>query len=229
VRWSGDVVGTGAAADQERDLVSGLRSRDEDTFSHLVDRWGPTMRRVARGHVSTDAVAEDVVQDTWLAVLRGIDRFEGRSSLRTWVFRILANTAKTRGIRERRTIPMSSLPHDIGDGPTVDPDRFRGEGDEYAGGWRRFPADWPPGATGEHRVLGAEVGGVVASALAELPTRQRSVVALRDLHGLEADEVCDLLDLTPGNQRVLLHRGRAFVRSRLEDHFGDGARWGATP
>ncbi len=225
------MVESGTAAEHEADLVAGLRARDEAVFTHLVDRWGPTMQRAARGHVSTDAVAEEVVQDTWLAVLRGIDRFEGRSSLRTWVFRILANTAKTRGVRERRTIPMSSL---VGSGsgeggPTVDADRFRGEGDGHPGGWKRFPSGWPAGGTGEHRVLGAEVGGVVSSALAELPARQRSVVALRDLHGLEADEVCELLELTPGNQRVLLHRGRALVRLRLEDHFGDAARWGATP
>ncbi|WP_238343050.1 RNA polymerase sigma factor [Nocardioides cynanchi] len=220
---------SGTTPSSEADLVSGLRARDEAAFATLVDQWGPTMQRAARGHVSTDAVAEEVVQDTWVAVLRGIDRFEGRSSLRTWVFRILANTAKTRGIRERRTIPMSSLAGSLDAGPTVGADRFRGDGDEHPGGWKRFPADWPVGVTGEHRVLGEEVGGVVSSALAELPARQRSVVTLRDLDGLDADEVCALLGLSAGNQRVLLHRGRALVRSRLEDHFGDAARWGATP
>jgi RNA polymerase sigma-70 factor, ECF subfamily len=221
------VVESGTTLEHDADLVTGLRARDETVFTHLVDRWDTTMQRAARGHVSTDAVAEEVVQDTWLAVLRGIDRFEGRSSLRTWVFRILANTAKTRGVREQRTIPMSSL---LGEGgPTVGADRFRGEGEDYPGGWKQFPAGWPADGSGEHRVLGAEVGGVVSSALAELPARQRSVVALRDLHGLEAEEVCELLELTPGNQRVLLHRGRALVRLRLEDHFGAAARWGATP
>jgi RNA polymerase sigma-70 factor (ECF subfamily) len=223
------VVETGTTAYQDADLVAGLRARDEAVFARLVDQWGASMQRVARGHVASDAIAEEVVQDTWVAVLRGIDRFEGRSSLRTWVFRILSNTAKTRGIRERRTVPVSSLAPDGDHGPTVDPQRFRDADDPYPGGWKAFPATWPAAASGEHRVLGVEVGVVVASALAELPARQRSVVTLRDMQGFDADEVCELLDLSPGNQRVLLHRGRAHVRTRLEDHYGDEARWGATP
>lgn len=223
------MVETGTTAYQDADLVAGLRSRDEAVFSHLLDRWGGTMQRVARGHVSSDAVAEDVVQDTWVAVLRGVERFEGRSSLRTWVFRILSNTAKSRGIRERRTVPLSSLTPGADHGPTVDPQRFRDADDQYPGGWKAFPATWPSTGSGEQRVLGGEVGGVVASALAELPQRQRTVVTLRDVQGFDADEVCELLELSPGNQRVLLHRARAHVRTRLEDHFGDQARWGATP
>jgi RNA polymerase sigma-70 factor (ECF subfamily) len=219
-----------AATYDDAALVAGLRARDEAAFSELLDRWGETMRRVARLHVSTDASAEEVVQDTWVAVLRGIDRFEGRSSLRTWVFRILANTAKTRGVREHRTVPMSGFDVDGDAGPTVDPARFRGPGDEYPGGWRSFPEPWP-GGEGEavQAALGREADEIVRKALAELPLRQRSVVALRDLHGFDADEVCDLLDVSPGNQRVLLHRGRASVRSRLEEFYGSEARWGATP
>lgn len=206
-------------------LVHALAARDEDTFSHLVELWSPVMRRVARAHVSTDASADEVVQDAWLAVLRGIDRFEGRSSLRTWVFRILANTAKTRGVRERRTVPMSSLGPDD-EGPTVAPDRFQGSQDRYPGGWVSFPAPWP---SPEQRAVGGDVGRVVAEAIAELPHQQRTVVTLRDVHGFDADEVCGLLDLSSGNQRVLLHRGRALVRSRLEELFGGEARWSATP
>ncbi|MEP6814661.1 MAG: sigma-70 family RNA polymerase sigma factor [Marmoricola sp.] len=205
--------------------MAGLLARDEGTFAHVVGLWSPTMLRVARSHVSTDASAEEVVQDTWLAVLRGLDRFEGRSSLRTWVFRILANTAKTRGVRERRTVPMSSL-GDEG-AQTVDRDRFREAADTYyPGGWRSFPVSWP---TPEQRALGRDVNQVVSAALATLPDQQRTVVTLRDVHGFDADDVCELLDLSPGNQRVLLHRGRASVRARLEAFYGDDARISATP
>jgi RNA polymerase sigma-70 factor (ECF subfamily) len=146
------------------------------------------------------------------------------------VFRILANTAKTRGVRERRSLPMSSIGPQA-DGPTVSADRFHGAGEQYPGGWRRFPPPWPGSdSTGvEHGALGQDVTRVVSEALADLPSRQRLVVTLRDLHELDADEVCELLELTPGNQRVLLHRGRAAVRARLEDHYGAAARWGATP
>jgi RNA polymerase sigma-70 factor (ECF subfamily) len=207
--------------------VAALAARDEQAFARLLDLWGPAMLRVARSHVSTDASAEEVVQDAWLAVLRGIDRFEGRSTLRTWVFRIVSNTAKTRGVRERRTVPVSSLRRDDGSGvPTVDPDRFRPAGDEYAGHWRSFPNPWP---SPEQRAVGAEVGQVVADALAGLPAQQRTAVTLRDVHGFDAAEVCRLLHVSDGNQRVLLHRGRAALRQRLESLFGADARWGATP
>ncbi len=222
-----DPPGAGGVRRDDAALVAALAARDEAAFAELVDRWGPTMLRVARSHVSTDASAEEVVQDTWVAVLRGLDGFEGRSSLRTWVFRILANIAKTRGIRDRRTVPMSGFGgEDVERGPTVDPDRFRGVDDQYPGGWKSFPAHWP---TAEERTLGAEVGGVVQEALALLPPNQRTVVTLRDLHGFDAEEVCELLGVSAGNQRVLLHRGRAQVRSRLEEHYGADARWGATP
>jgi RNA polymerase sigma-70 factor, ECF subfamily len=218
-----DAAPWGLAADTT--TVAALAARDEAAFARLVDHWASAMFRVARSHVSTDASAEEVVQDTWLAVLRGLDRFEGRSSLRTWVFRILVNTAKTRGVRERRTVPMSALaPADAG--PTVDPDRFRGPDDAYPGGWKVFPAPWP---SPDHGILGDDARTVVVAAIAGLPDRQRAVVTLRDVHGFEADEVCTMLDLSSGNQRVLLHRGRAAVRARLERHFGETARWGATP
>jgi RNA polymerase sigma-70 factor, ECF subfamily len=171
------------------------------------------MLRLAREHVPTVSAAEEVVQETWLAVLEGLDRFRGEASLRTWVYRIVLNQAKRRGIRERRTVPFASLAPE-GDGPTVDPARFQGTGDPHPGGWRQFPEEWP-----EQVALTREVREVVTAALAELPPRQRVVVALRDLDGHSADEVCDLLEISAGNQRVLLHRGRAVVRAHLERYF----------
>src|SRR4051794_1791930 len=144
-------------------VVAGLRARDEAVFAELVADWSRSMLRVARSFVSTHASAEEVVQETWLAVIQGIDRFEGRSSLRTWVYRILANTARKRGVKEHRTLPWSSLAPTDGDlGPTVEPTRFRGPDDQYPGGWRSFPAEW---ASAESAVLSAEVRTTVAAAV----------------------------------------------------------------
>ena len=191
-------------------LVTLLRAGDEETFAHLVDGWSGWMLRLARQHVPTPSLAEEVVQETWLAVLEGLDRFRGEAALRTWVYRILVNQAKRRGVRESRTVPFASLaPEDAA--PTVDPARFQGPDETHPGGWRQFPQEWP-----EHVVLTREVHDVVTEALSGLPDRQRVVVALRDLDGHTADEVCELLDISSGNQRVLLHRGRAVVRSHLE-------------
>ncbi len=196
--------------------MAALRSRDEEAFRLLVEGWTPVMTRVARSHVSTDASAEEVVQETWLGVLRGIDDFEGRSTLRTWVFRILTNIAKTRGVREQRAVPMSSL----GDEPTVDPDRFRGPEDEYPGGWKAFPVAWP---SPEEAAVSADTSTRVSRMIAGLPERQRLVIGLRDVHGFSSPEVCDLLGLTPANQRVLLHRARAAVRAGLEVQYAEGS------
>jgi RNA polymerase sigma-70 factor (ECF subfamily) len=197
----------------DRALVALLREGDEQAFAALVDGWSGWMLRLAGQHVPTRSLAEEVVQDTWLAVLEGLDRFRAESTLRTWVYRILLNQAKRRGVRESRTVPFASLaPED--QGPTVDADRFQGRDEPHPGGWRHFPVEWP-----EHVVLSREVHEVVAEALKELPSRQRLVVALRDLDGHSADEVCDLLQVSAGNQRVLLHRGRAVVRARLERYF----------
>jgi RNA polymerase sigma-70 factor (ECF subfamily) len=193
----------------EQDLVARLREGDEQTFAALVDGWSGWMLRLARQHVSTPSVAEEVVQETWLAVLQGLERFRGEASLRTWAYRILLNQAKRRGMRERRTVPFAALTSED-DGPTVDPARFQDAGELHPGGWRQFPQEWP-----EQVALTREVREVVTEALTELPPRQRAVVALRDLDGHTADEVCDLLDISAGNQRVLLHRGRAVVRARL--------------
>ena len=194
-------------------LVAALRAGDEQAFAHVVDDWSRSMLRLARDHVPTVAAAEEVVQETWLAVLKGLGGFRGHSSFRTWVYRILVNQAKTRGARERRTVPFASLTGDEA-GPSVDPSRFQGPEERYPGGRREFPQEWP-----EQVVLSNEVHDVVVTALASLPTRQRVVVTLRDLEGHTAEEVSALLDITTGNQRVLLHRGRSVVRTHLEQYF----------
>lgn len=196
-------------------LVDALRAGDESAFRALVDEWTPVMRRVARGFVSTDATADEVVQDTWVALLRGLDRFEGRSSLRTWTFRILANIARTRGVREKRAVPLSSLE------PTVDADRFRGPEDRYAGGWKVFPVEWP---SPEDAAVAEERSRLVAAAIAGLPERQQMVITLRDVHGFPSEEVCELMDLTPANQRVLLHRARAGVRAAVASTYEEVPR-----
>jgi RNA polymerase sigma-70 factor (ECF subfamily) len=207
----------------EHALVAALRAGDEQAFAALVDGWSGWMLRLAREHVPSPAVAEEVVQETWLAVLQGLDKFRGEASLRTWVYRIVVNQAKRRGIRERRSIPFASL-SDEDTGPTVDPERFQAAGEPHPGGWRQFPEEWP-----EAVALSREVREVVTAALTELSPRQRVVVALRDLDGHSADEVCDLLDITAGNQRVLLHRGRAVVRAHLERYFATAAARSEVP
>jgi RNA polymerase sigma-70 factor (ECF subfamily) len=206
----------------ERGLVASLRAGDEQTFAALVDGWSGWMLRLAREHVSTHSVAEEVVQETWLAVVHGLDGFRGEASLRTWVHRILVNQAKRRGVREKRTVPFASLTADD-EGPTVDPSRFQGPEDRFPGGWRRFPDEWP-----EQVALTREIHDVVAAALDDLPARQRVVVTLRDLDGHTSDEVCSLLGITAGNQRVLLHRGRAVVRTHLERYLAGASMSGGS-
>jgi RNA polymerase sigma-70 factor, ECF subfamily len=198
-----------AADDSE--LVAALRAGDESAFARVVGQWSRPMLLLARGFVSTEASAEEVVQDTWLAVVRGLDGFEGRSALRTWVYRILVNTAKTRGVREHRSVPWSSLGDEAG-GPTVDPDLFRGPEDPYPGGWRSFPQEW---RSAEDDALDAEVRDHLRAALEKLPERQRIVLTLRDVIGCSSEEVCDLLEVSAANQRVLLHRARAAARAVL--------------
>jgi RNA polymerase sigma-70 factor (ECF subfamily) len=180
----------------------------------LIERLQPSMLRVARMYVSTAAVAEEVVQETWLGVLRGLDRFQGRSSLRTWIFRILTNIAKTRGQREGRSLPFASLAGDDLDAPAVDPDRFDTHEASSRGAWSTLPDDW----TGipEDRLLGRETLAVVGRAIDGLPPMQAEVIRLRDALGWTSEEVRNALDLTETNQRVLLHRARAKVRSALE-------------
>ncbi len=206
-------------------LLAGLRAGDEASFAQLVDAWTPMLLKVARGHVHSQESAADVVQETWLAVLRGVDNFEGRSSLRTWVFRILSNIAKTTGTRERRVVVRPLL----GDGAvgTVPPHRFRGDDDDYPGHWRTPPAPWPDLTTPETEVVRSELRLTIAAALRSLPRRQRLVVTMRDIEGFTADEVCELLGLSAANQRVILHRGRAAVRTLLETHLGRTKHWRA--
>jgi RNA polymerase sigma-70 factor (ECF subfamily) len=184
------------------------------------------MIRVARGYVSTGDSAAEVVQDTWLAVIEGIDGFEGRSSVKTWVYRILLNTARRHGARESRTVPVSSLPTTFAGGATVDPQRFRSDDEEFPGHWREFPAPWPVpiAPTPEQQTMSNEARSELAAALARLPERQRIVITLRDVEGLTSEEVCEVLDISAANQRVLLHRARAFVRERLEQYFTLGSQ-----
>jgi RNA polymerase sigma-70 factor, ECF subfamily len=182
----------------------------------LVDELGPSMRRVARMYVSTDAVADDVVQEAWLGVVRGLDGFEGRSSLRTWIFRILVNTAKTRGKREGRSVPFSSLAGDDLDAPAFDPSAFEADG-ESRGAWSTLPFDWR--GIPEERAESTETMHVVGGAIAMLPPMQAEVIRMRDVLGWSSEEVRNALDITETNQRVLLHRARAKVRAALEDHF----------
>jgi RNA polymerase sigma-70 factor (ECF subfamily) len=194
-------------------LVEGLRAGDEAAFATVMLMYGAGMLRVAEMYVSSRAVAEDVVAEAWVGVLRGIGRFEGRSSLKTWLYRIVANTAKTRGVRESRSVPFSSLGDDGSEG-TVDGDRFIGSGERFSGHWAAPPQAWAP----EGRLLAEETLEVVERAVDDLPPAQRAVITMRDIQGFTSEEVCNALDLTETNQRVLLHRARAKVRKALEDY-----------
>ena len=205
------------SADPDADLVARLRAGDEAAFAELIDRYGASMLRVARLHVRDRAVAEEVVQETWLAVLNGIERFEGRSSFKTWLFRILSNRAKTRGEREGRSVPFSAIAATdaAADGEaSVDADRFQGADAQ------RWPYHWsaPPRAWTQEKALERETLGVVKEAISELPDTQREVIRLRDVEGWSAGEVADALEISDVNQRVLLHRARSRVREALESY-----------
>ena len=207
---SGTTERVGGSGD--RDLVTSLRAGDEQTFATLVDEWSGWMLRLAQEHVPTRGAAEDVVQETWLAVIKGLDGFRGDAALRTWVYRIVLNQAKRRGVRDRRTVPFASLAPDDS-GPTVDPARFQGPEGEYPGHWQEVPEAWP-----EQVALSREVHDVVAEALATLPARQRVVVTLRDVEGHTADEVRALLGEMPDETLA------APARQRLLDEFTDRSR-----
>jgi len=196
-------------------VVAALRRGEEAVFADLVNAYSPSLLRLAQDFVRSRAVAEEVVQETWLAVLSGIDRFEGRSSLKTWLFRILVNKAKTRGVREARTVPFSSFEVE-GDEPVVPEERFRGADDQWPGHWATPPV--PLDTVPETRLLAGEARERIARALETLPESQRVVVTLRDVAGWESEEVCEALGLSEGNQRVLLHRGRAKLRAALEQY-----------
>ena len=212
-----------AAGTGDAELVAQLRAGDERAFRQLVEQWSPAMLRLARTFVGTSQSAEDVVQDAWIGMLRGLDRFEGRCSLRSWVFTIVVNRARTRGVRESRTIAWSTLGTPDDDrGPTVDPDRFQGPDGEYPGHWTSTGAPQRWDESPERHVLNEEAIGLVEAALERLPPRQRLVVSMRDVVGLSAEETCDTLGVTAVNQRVLLHRGRAALRGELERYHRAG-------
>lgn len=195
-----------------------LRGGDESAFVALVDRYSGSMLRLASLYANDPAVAEDVVQETWLGVLRGIRRFEGRSSLRTWIFHILLNRARTRRRRDGRLIPFSSYFERSGRTyePAVDPDLFLpADHPQWPGHWRLAPESWD--GSPEARLIAAETSTRIERVVADLPPAQREVITLRDIEGWSAKEVCRALRITASNQRVLLHRARARVRRALED------------
>jgi RNA polymerase sigma-70 factor, ECF subfamily len=204
-----------AVAAEEAELVARLRAGDEQAFETLVERHYAVMLSVARGYVKSREVAEEVVQEAWLGVLKGLDGFESRSSLKTWILRILVNTAKTRGVRESRTVPFAALAPE-GDESAVEPERFSGAADPYPGHWARPPDDWRD--LPEAALFARETLGVVMAAIEQLPLAQRAVITMRDVAGCSAEEVCAALEVSDGNQRVLLHRARSRVRSALERH-----------
>jgi RNA polymerase sigma-70 factor (ECF subfamily) len=202
----------------EKGVAAALRAGDESAFREVVTSYHPAMMRLASFYVSTGAVAEDVVQETWLAVVKGLDSFEGRSSFKTWVFTILANRARTRGVREHRSVPFSSLEadeHTLG----VPGERFRPASDHWPGHWSEPPTPWSdvPAA----RLESKETRSLSCDAIRSLPQQQRDVIALRDVEGWSAEEVCAALALSDSNQRVLLHRARGKLRAVLEENLED--------
>jgi RNA polymerase sigma-70 factor (ECF subfamily) len=204
---------------EDEALVAALCRGNADAFATLVDRHSPAMIRVAMAYVPTRAAAEEAVQETWIGVMRGIDGFEGRASLKTWIFRILTNVAMRSGARERRSMPFSALAEAENTGePSVDPDRFLPADHElFPGHWAIMPARWP---TPEEGLLAGETREVIAAAIAELPAAQRTVIALRDVEGWTSEEVCEALEISAGNQRILLHRARSRVRHAIESYYG---------
>lgn len=203
------------ASPEDLALVERLRAGDEMAFMMLVRRHQAPMVRIARMYVSTDSVAEEVVQDAWVGILRGLDTFQGRSSLRTWMYRILTNIAKTRGQREGRSVPFASLAGDD-EGPSVSEDWFRGANEPGAGRWSTLPNDWR--GIPQDRLLADETLRVIRDSIASLPPLQAEVIRLRDVQGWSAEEVRDALDLSEVNQRVLLHRARSRVRRRVDEY-----------
>jgi RNA polymerase sigma-70 factor (ECF subfamily) len=207
-RTEGDTL---PAMELDEELLRRLRAGDERAFVVLVERYNGAMFRLALSFVDSRAVAEEVVQDTWLAALRGLVRFEGRSSLKTWLFTILVNRARTTGVREARSFPLADA------GPAVDASRFG-----PSGAWASPPEQWIEEA--ENRVDAAKVKQLLQGSFDALPARQREVVLLRDVEGLSSTEVCTVLAISEANQRVLLHRGRSKIRQSLESELGGGVR-----
>jgi len=209
-------------ANVDTELVNALREGNEDAFVTLMERYHAPMLRLASMYVSK-GMAEEVVQDAWLGVLKGIHRFEARSSLKTWIFRILMNRTKTRAHREGRSIPFSSLGDPAAEPaePSVDPDRFLDANDpRWPNHWRTPPQSW--GESPEDRLLSQETLTYLQQAVDALPPSQREVITLRDMEECTSAEVCDILSISDANQRVLLHRARSKVRRALEQYFEEG-------
>ena len=207
------------ASVEDMRMVEALQSGDESAFVSLVNRYHAPMLRLAMVFVPSLAVAEEVVQETWMGVFQGLDRFEGRSSLKTWLFRILTNRAKTRAQREGRSVPFSSLPEFNSDfpEPAVEPERFTGPDQQWPGNWITSPSSWDE--IPEERILSQETLTCIQEAIDALPPGQREVITLRDIEGWPSDETCNLLGVSEANQRVLLHRARCRVRRALERYF----------
>ena len=207
---------------EDATLLQALRKGDESAFAQLIDRYHASLLRLAMTFVSSHAVAEEVVQETWIGVLEGIDRFEERSSLKTWIFRILTNQAKSKGMRERRNAPLSRLGHvtEEPEGPAVDPSRFHTSG-YWVDHWKSLPRYWD-NETPERLFLSKEGLAQIEQAISALPPTQQQVITLRDMEGLDAVEICNILSISETNQRVLLHRARSHVRRVLEQYLEEG-------
>ena len=212
------IAGGTPRADDIRRLER-LRAGDDAAFSELIDEYQNSLVRLARNYVHDTTTANEVVQDTWIGLFESLDRFEGRSSLKTWLYRILINCARARARKDAKRIPFSAFdnPAAEGDEPAVDPDRFQGAGERYPGHWSSRPARWDE--LPEGHALAEETRSHIARAIEDLPPAQREVITLRDIDGCSADEVCNLLGLSGTNQRVLLHRARSKVRRALEAYF----------
>ncbi|HEV7162683.1 MAG TPA: RNA polymerase sigma factor [Solirubrobacteraceae bacterium] len=200
-------LGRRAVVDDDSELLARLRAGEEQAFVQLVARHHTSMLRLAQSFVASSAIAEEVVQDTWVGVLRGLDGFAGRSSFKTWLLRILVNRARSTGVREHRSVAVGDA------GPAVDQSRF-----DAAGAWMAPPQHWVEDS--DDRLLAEGLAERIHSSLSELPPRQREVVMLRDVDGLSSEEVCAVLAISEANQRVLLHRGRSRLRQALEDELG---------
>lgn len=217
----GDLPSESVASADDWHLIVLLRNGDEAAFVSLIESYHTSMLHLATVFVTRPMVAEEVVQETWMAVLEGLPRFEGRSSLKTWIFRILTNRAKTRAVREGRSIPFASFADESieSDEPAVEPDRFRPPGTHWAGGWLSFPTPWE--GSPEERLLSKETRARIEKAIEALPATQRTIITLRDVEGWSSEETCSLLGISEVNQRVLLHRARSKVRSVLEKYFAE--------
>jgi RNA polymerase sigma-70 factor (ECF subfamily) len=210
---------TSQRVDEDADLFAGLKRGDEAAFVTLVQRYQRPLLRLAIVYCRNLAVAEEIVQDTWLGVIRGIGRFEERATFKTWLFQILVNRARTRAAQEGRAGSFSSLEEEAeaAPEPAVPPERFRGADDKWANNWAVPPQSW--GESSDARLLAAETIKLVKQAISTLPPAQQQVITLRDIEGWPAEDVCNVLMISETNQRVLLHRARSRVRALLEKHF----------